>query len=65
MFVHSIAVDQDHYERLMEFVAQLEEKEVIGHGFGHNNSKVYIIYSTHDLSKLIRNSGFTFMARQI
>lgn len=65
MFVHTITVDEKNYERLKEFIAKLEETEAISHGFGHNNSRAYVIYATKDLSNLINPWDFRFTVRQV
>lgn len=65
MFSHSVTVDEKNCERLKELVLELEKTEFIDRGFGHINSRVYIIYATRNLSEELKKHGFIFTVRQI
>ncbi|MDO8676742.1 MAG: hypothetical protein Q7K16_03820 [Candidatus Azambacteria bacterium] len=48
-------------EQVKDMINALKELGIANMGFGHNNSKAWIVWTKQDLSQLLSDSGFKFI----
>lgn len=62
IYIFSIRVPKYGREKLQGFITGYLKNgpDVVGHGFGHNNPRVYLIWIKENIFKLLKDKGFSF-----